>query len=201
MLARTIAALVLSFASISCQDIFPPSAPDRSGGGGMPVSSSVSTDDAPALHPTAIDDSVGDVPQFGLKLGLTRAQVYQLVGRPLNASANGSYEHWYYGQFSNIQFSDGTVTGWAEADYDREYKGFRGFPIDFGTGVAFIAPPSVATTPGTVYTPFLPGIAENGSYRGELSADTGRPKTTYVRGYFRKDGTYVQSHFRSRPRR
>jgi len=45
------------------------------------------------------------------------------------------------------------------------------------------------------------GVAENGSYYGEISTDTGRPKTVHVRGYFRKDGTYVRSHYRSSPRR
>jgi len=41
-------------------------------------------------------------------------------------------------------------------------------------------------------------VAENGSYYGEISRNTGRPKTTHVRGYFRKDGTYVRGHYRSR---
>jgi hypothetical protein len=41
-------------------------------------------------------------------------------------------------------------------------------------------------------------IAENGSYYGQISENTGRPKTTYVGGYFRKDGTYVRSHYRSK---
>lgn len=45
-----------------------------------------------------------------------------------------------------------------------------------------------------------PHIAENGSYYGEISENTGRAKTVYVRGYYRKDGTYVRSHYRSRPR-
>jgi outer membrane protein assembly factor BamE (lipoprotein component of BamABCDE complex) len=47
----------------------------------------------------------------------------------------------------------------------------------------------------------VPFVGENGSYFGEISKVTGRPKTVYVKGYFRKDGTYVRSHFRSRPRR
>jgi hypothetical protein len=49
----------------------------------------------------------------------------------------------------------------------------------------------------------LPGptCAENGSCYGDLSALTGRPKTVHVRGYYRKDGTYVRGHYRSRPRR
>lgn len=46
-----------------------------------------------------------------------------------------------------------------------------------------------------------PCVGENGSYYGEISTTTARPKTVYVRGYYRRDGTYVRSHYRSRPRR
>jgi hypothetical protein len=42
-------------------------------------------------------------------------------------------------------------------------------------------------------------VAENGSFHGEISADTGRPKVVFVQGYLRRDGTYVQSHFRALP--
>lgn len=42
--------------------------------------------------------------------------------------------------------------------------------------------------------------AENGSCYGDISANTGRPKDVYVNGYYRKDGTYVRGHYRSRPR-
>jgi hypothetical protein len=45
-----------------------------------------------------------------------------------------------------------------------------------------------------------PSCAENSSCYGDISSYTGRPKTVHVRGYYRKDGTYVRSHFRSRPR-
>lgn len=65
-------------------------------------------------------------------------------------------------------------------------------------------PVSESAGPGLQYTlPSAPspGIAENGSYFGELSGTTLRPKTVHVRGYFRRDGTYVQSHYRSRARR
>lgn len=44
-------------------------------------------------------------------------------------------------------------------------------------------------------------VAENGSYYGEISKTTDRPKTVHVQGYYRKDGTYVRGHYRSRPRR
>jgi hypothetical protein len=43
----------------------------------------------------------------------------------------------------------------------------------------------------------VPRIAEDGSRRGELDI-RGREKTVYVAGYFRPDGTYVKSHWRSR---
>jgi len=43
--------------------------------------------------------------------------------------------------------------------------------------------------------------AENGSCYGDISSETGRPKTVYVRGYTRRDGTYVRGQYRSPPRR
>lgn len=48
---------------------------------------------------------------------------------------------------------------------------------------------------------YKPPVAENGSYYGEISPNTGRPKTVHVRGYYRRDGTYVRGHYRSSPRR
>lgn len=42
------------------------------------------------------------------------------------------------------------------------------------------------------------GCAENGSCYGDRSSITGRPKTTHVKGYYRKDGTYVRGHYRSK---
>jgi endonuclease YncB( thermonuclease family) len=61
-----------------------------------------------------------------------------------------------------------------------------------------------ATSP--VYSPtdspsYTPPVAENGSYYGQLSDRTGRPKTVHVEGYTRRDGTYVRGHYRSSPRR
>lgn len=45
---------------------------------------------------------------------------------------------------------------------------------------------------------YAPGCAENGSCYGDISDITGRPKTTYVQGYYRADGTPVRGHYRSR---
>ena len=43
------------------------------------------------------------------------------------------------------------------------------------------------------------GVAENGSYYGEISEATGRRKTVHVNGYTRQNGTYVRGHYRSPP--
>ena len=45
------------------------------------------------------------------------------------------------------------------------------------------------------------GCAENGSCYGDISSTTGAPKTVPVKGYYRKDGTYVRGHYRSKGRR
>ena len=47
----------------------------------------------------------------------------------------------------------------------------------------------------------VPLCAGNGSCYGDISSYTGRPKKVHVSGYYRKDGTYVRGHYRSRPRR
>ena len=66
--------------------------------------------------------------------------------------------------------------------------------------------PIGARVPGTGTSISLPKIAkprcaENGSCYGDISPVTLRPKTVHVRGYYRKDGTYVRGHYRSRQRR
>jgi hypothetical protein len=43
-----------------------------------------------------------------------------------------------------------------------------------------------------------PACSETGSCYGDISNITGLPKTTFVNGYFRSNGTYVGSYFRSR---
>ena len=47
---------------------------------------------------------------------------------------------------------------------------------------------------------FGKGCAENGSCYGDISTLTGRPKTVRVKGYTRKDGTYVRGYYRSKKR-
>ena len=64
------------------------------------------------------------------------------------------------------------------------------------TGLQTSAAPQAAASPAV-----KPTCAENGSCYGDISTTTGRPKTVYVSGYYRKDGTYVRSHYRSAPSR
>jgi hypothetical protein len=58
--------------------------------------------------------------------------------------------------------------------------------------------PSRTVTPGAQSQAPSTGVAENGTYYGELNAN-GVPKTVHVNGYYRKDGTYVRGHYRSAP--
>lgn len=59
---------------------------------------------------------------------------------------------------------------------------------------------SAKSSPNPVYQsqPIAPSCAENGSCYGDVSANTGRAKTVPVQGYYRKDGTYVRGHYRSK---
>ena len=56
------------------------------------------------------------------------------------------------------------------------------------------AVPSSAT--GSEHGPWA-GTCPGGSCYGDRSAETGRPRTTYVHPYHRSDGTFVGAHYRS----
>ena len=71
-------------------------------------------------------------------------------------------------------------------------------------GTVFVAPTVQAKSKTEVYIPppaYVPpaGVcAENGSCYGDISSVNGTPKTVSVNGYYRKDGTYVRGHYRSK---
>lgn len=69
-----------------------------------------------------------------------------------------------------------------------------------GSAYRYTPPASVPSYAADTASPRT-GCAENGTCYGDISAATGRPRTVHVRGYTRRDGTYVRSHYRSRPRR
>ena len=108
---------------------------------------------------------------------------------PLRIAENGSY----YGEVSEVTGRPKTifVEGYFRKDGTYVQSHFRSAPL---SSVSPRGPPSFLIPESGN------GVAENGSYYGEVSSLTGRPKTVRVRGYYRKDGTYVRGHYRSRPR-
>ena len=103
-------------------------------------------------------------------------EISDLTGRPKVVFVRGYYR------------KDGTYVRSHYRSLPRSAKNIRG-------------PPLYSSLRGGSYPGYKPFVAENGSYYGETSTLTGRPKTVHVRGYYRKDGTYVRGHYRSRPRR
>lgn len=66
---------------------------------------------------------------------------------------------------------------------------------------ATFLPPRYSASPAPAYSPPVPlpryGCSESGSCYGEISPDTGKPKTVYVPGYYKSNGKYVRGYFRS----
>jgi hypothetical protein len=82
----------------------------------------------------------------------------------------------------------------SQIENDERSRGPRvSLPASTGAGTSVSA--------GAPESAVAPACAENGSCYGDISEQTGRPKTVNVRGYYRKDGTYVRGHYRSAPRR
>lgn len=64
----------------------------------------------------------------------------------------------------------------------------------------FVTPSASQNYNNNNFTSPTYGCAENGSCYGDISSINGMPKTTAVDGYYRKDGTYVRGHYRSKGR-
>ena len=75
---------------------------------------------------------------------------------------------------------------------------FRNERAQYNTTTSDELPPS--SYGGDTNAAFVNGhpIAENGSYYGEISKVNGLPRTHYINGYYRADGSYVRSYYRSR---
>lgn len=73
-------------------------------------------------------------------------------------------------------------------------------PIGPSSSAIIVRSPAVTLPPNTSSTRPSYGApcAENGSCYGDISTVNGTPKTIHVDGYYRKDGTYVRGHYRSR---
>jgi hypothetical protein len=152
-----------------------------------------------------------------ISLGSTPIEVVDCLGTPLEIiplEGMGT-ELWSY-SFSTVTFRQGQVVSWnnlgpryvkkrikyylPEVEYiaDDSVKAWA-YPLE----IAATRIPRV-NRKVTFPTPLMrdeqgrawPYVAEDGSFYGEFSTQSGLPKTTYVTGFFRADDTYVRSHFR-----
>jgi hypothetical protein len=89
--------------------------------------------------------------------------------------------------------------GLAVALAEAEPPEFDDYALLSTTMAAPVAAEATTTSTAARFTSFSGACAENGSCYGDISTETGRPKTVQVQGYFRKDGTYVRGHYRSKP--
>jgi hypothetical protein len=64
-----------------------------------------------------------------------------------------------------------------------------------------LRPSTSAESSRTPAYSYLPPVAENGDIRGVDNDGDGRTEPVHVRGYTRKDGTYVRGHYRASPKR
>ena len=100
---------------------------------------------------------------------------------------------------------EATLKQW-EADQNKAASASQNqTPVPLVSNQTNASPRNFNTTPSPLVRPFPKiqrntGCAENGSCYGDMSQTTGLSKTTHVRGYYRKDGTYVRGHYRSRRR-
>lgn len=124
----------------------------------------------------------------GLLIKLTEKPVESITSFPV--AENGSF----YGQISDTTGFPKTVfvKGYYRKDGTYVQSYYRSLPGNK-------APPNryLSVYPES----YSNGTAENNSYYGQISEITGRPKTVHVRGYYRKDGTYVRGHYQSSPKR
>jgi len=157
-----------------------------------------------------------------IRIGSTAAQVTAVMGTPQSVSALGFGSSWWYYGLSTVEFENGVVASWADhgdltgkTTLQRFYKGVEE-AIPYGTVSRYAMALSIPKTQTTAIWQLprtervqstvrltsgssFPFVAENGSYYGQISQLTGRPKTVFVHSYFQSDGTYVRSHYRSLP--
>jgi len=128
-----------------------------------------------------------------VSIGSSKDDVLRLVGKCDRIVTSGKVEFWEYGTSWLVFEYDGLVHGWHIGDHN-ELKVVEKTHI--APAPTYSAIQTIAPTPTT--SAVSPGVAENGSYYGQISDATGKPKTTHVNGYYRKDGTYVRGHYRSK---
>ena len=134
-------------------------------------------------------------------IGSTKNDVVKVQGVPTTVHSTC----WFYGS-SYVDFdSDGLVSSWSDRAgqlkvslYGVESNAAKRSDSREVVKSKDVYTPRTSTSYSTrTYNSSL-GVAENGSYYGQTSTITGKPKTVYVNGYYRRDGTYVRGHYRSK---
>jgi len=93
-------------------------------------------------------------------------------------------------------------SAWKQASED-DVRVFRE-ALRVAAGATTVPPtstPPSATASSRPPSAYSPPVAENGDVMGMDNDGDGRTEPIHVRGYYRKDGTYVRGHYRARPRR
>ena len=135
-----------------------------------------------------------------ITIGSTKDEVLEILGTPRKID---NYLNWWYYDYEHLSFDQ----------YDRikEYTDAKNLKIlllpsskkiknkdaSSNSTSNILSSSSLTTSSSSSNSSYIPVR----SGYGELSEKTGRAKTVSVKGYTRKDGTYVQPHYRSPPKR
>lgn len=141
-----------------------------------------------------------------ITIGSTKDEVLEILGTP--KKINATYNWWYYG-YERLSFD--------RNDRVKEYTNSKALrvlllPTSQKNKYTDNSINSDSPLPGNSTTNSLKPTGSNQSVSpssyttassgyGEISEKMGRPKTVSVKGYTRKDGTFVNPHYRSAPRR
>ena len=87
---------------------------------------------------------------------------------------------------TQLYYSDGSYSGWVIPEV-AETPELQFSPMADSPYGLFTKRPDYSAA----------GVAENGSYYGEISTVNGLPRTHLISGYYRSDGTYVRGYYRS----
>jgi len=90
---------------------------------------------------------------------------------------------------------------WKAKGYDFDPNYMSAWSMDQAARQKTTKPTSENQTTSGSSPSYPPAVAENGDIRGADNDGDGRLEPVHVRGYYRKDGTYVRGHYRARPRR
>lgn len=179
---------------------------------GSPTSNAAATTDAaPALAQVAAATSNESAPAENLNVSAAEAASTQNIGAAGNTVEAG-------GETSPAEMNATAES--QSANYDEDFRVRTGLADPPSSASTASAPSGIATEaasyvsseagpapsaspPTYAYsappTPYSspPSKCESVGCYGEISTVTGLPRTTYVHGYFRSNGTYVRPYYRS----